>query len=63
MLVLNDGFVIIIINIIYVYIKSEFSEIIKIDIFLYICSIIWEVIWGFLSYNEVIMYFKFVFEV
>lgn len=35
MLVLNDGFVIIIIDIIYVYIKSEFSEIIKIDIFLY----------------------------
>lgn len=60
MLVLNDGFVIIIIDIIYVYIKREFSEIIKIDIFLYV---IWEVIWGFLSYNEVIMYFKFVFEV
>lgn len=63
MLVLNDGFVIIIIDIIYVYINSGFSEIIKIDIFLYICSVIWEVIWGFLSYNEVIMYFKFVFEV
>lgn len=63
MLVLNDGFVIIIIDIIYVYIKSEFLEIIKIDIFLYSCSVIWEVIWGFLSYNEVIMYFKFVFEV
>lgn len=59
MLAPNDGLATTITNIIYVYIKSEFPETIKIDILLYICS----VIWGFLSHNEAIMHPKFAPEV
>lgn len=60
MLAPNDGLATTITNIIYVYIKSEFPETIKIDILLYV---IWEVIWGFLSHNEAIMHLKFAPEV
>lgn len=63
MLAPNDGLASTITDIIYVYIKSEFPETIKIDILLYICSVLWEVIWGFLSHNEAIMHPKFAPEV
>lgn len=60
MLAPNDGLATTITDIIYVYIKREFPETIKIDILLYV---IWEVIWVFLSHNEAIMHLKFAPEV
>lgn len=43
----------------YIYIKHEYPETIKIDVHVYIYGVICEIIWGFLSQNEAIMHPKF----
>lgn len=42
----------------YIYIKHEYPETIKIDVHVYIYGVICEIIWGFLSQNEAIMHPK-----
>lgn len=60
MLAPNDGLATTITDIIYVYIKSEFPETIKI----YISAVSsGRSFWGFLSHNEAVMHPKFAPEV